>query len=77
MNQAMQTSSGGAVEYLTPAQACELVPGLTVPHLAQLRFTGKGPKFLKPTPRKVLYRRHDVIEWLEASERTTTAEVAQ
>lgn len=65
------------IEYLTPAQACELVPGLTVPHLAQLRFTGKGPKFLKPTPRKVLYRRADIIDWLEASERTSTAEVAR
>lgn len=60
-------------EYLTPAQAAELVPGLTVGHLAQLRFTGEGPKFLKPTPRKVLYRRQDIVDWLEASERTSTA----
>lgn len=59
--------------YLTPAQACQLIPGMTVNHLAQLRFIGKGPKFLKPTPRKVIYRRVDVIEWLEASERTSTA----
>lgn len=25
--------------------------------LAQLRYTGKGPKFLKPTKRTVLYRK--------------------
>lgn len=62
-------------EYLTPTQATEVIPGMTVGHLAQLRFTGVGPKFLKPTPRKVLYRRRDLIEWLEASERTSTAEV--
>lgn len=62
--------------YLTPKQVCDLVPGLTVAHLGQLRFTGKGPKFLKPSPRKVIYRERDVIEWLEASERTTTADVA-
>ncbi len=60
-------------QYLTPTQAAELMPGMTVEHLAQLRFTGKGPKFLKPTPRKVFYRRRDIIDWLEASERTSTA----
>ncbi|MGF6821928.1 hypothetical protein M2317_000814 [Microbacterium sp. ZKA21] len=64
-------------EYLTPAQAIEVIPGMTVAHLAQLRFTGNGPKFLKPTPRKVLYRRSDLIAWLEASERTSTAEAAR
>ncbi|MDQ1217187.1 helix-turn-helix transcriptional regulator [Microbacterium arborescens] len=63
-------------EYLTPKQAADLVPGMTTNNLAQLRFTGKGPKFLKPTPRTVVYRRSDVIAWLEASERTSTAAVA-
>lgn len=62
--------------YLTPDQVCALVPGMTKSNLAQLRFTGKGPKFLKPTPRTVVYRESDVIEWLEASERTSTAEAA-
>lgn len=64
-------------EYLTPAEAVKLVPGMTVAGFAQLRFTGKGPKFLKPTPRKVVYRRSDIIEWLEASERTSTAAVTR
>lgn len=59
--------------YLTPDQVCTLVPGMTKSNLAQLRFTGKGPKFLKPTPRTVVYRESDIIEWLEASERTSTA----
>lgn len=61
-------------DYLKPKNVCELVPGMTESHLGQLRYTGKGPKFLKPTPRTVLYRRRDVIEWLETSERTSTAE---
>ncbi|GGM58622.1 helix-turn-helix transcriptional regulator [Microbacterium saperdae] len=60
-------------KYLTPAQTCDLIPGMTVGHLAQLRFTGKGPKFLKPTPRTVLYRTADIIAWLENSEQTSTA----
>lgn len=64
-------------DYLTPQQAADLVPGMTITNLAQLRFKGRGPKFLKPTPRTVVYRRRDVIEWLEASERTSTAAVTR
>lgn len=60
-------------KYLRPAEAAALVPGLTAGSLAQLRFTGKGPKFLKPTAKTVLYRESDVIAWIEASERTSTA----
>lgn len=41
---------------------------------AQLRYTGKGPKFLKPTKRTVLYRKQDVDEWLNSSEHTSTIE---
>ncbi|MDQ1130235.1 AlpA family transcriptional regulator [Microbacterium sp. SORGH_AS_0888] len=65
-----------ASTYLTPKEAADLIPGMTTSTLAQLRFKGQGPKFLKPTPRKVVYRERDVIDWLEASERTSTAEVA-
>lgn len=60
-------------DYLTPEEAAALVPGMTKNNLAQLRFSGRGPKFLKPTPRTVVYRRADIIGWLEASERTSTA----
>ncbi|GAB2973577.1 hypothetical protein GCM10027282_09960 [Frigoribacterium salinisoli] len=60
-------------EYLTPKDVTKLAPGITEPLLAQLRFRGTGPQFLKPTPRKVLYRRSDVEAWLEASVQTSTA----
>jgi predicted DNA-binding transcriptional regulator AlpA len=46
--------------------------GLTEGHLAQLRYTGKGPKFVKLTGRQVRYRPTDVAEWLEAQTRTRT-----
>lgn len=59
---------------LAPDDVCEIAPGITKGLLAQLRYLGTGPKYLKPTPRTVLYRESDVIEWLEASERTGTAE---
>ncbi|MET3510826.1 helix-turn-helix transcriptional regulator [Plantibacter flavus] len=58
--------------YLSPGEVCEIIPGMTPNNLAQLRFTGKGPKLLKPTPRTVVYREADVVAWLEASERTIT-----
>ena len=41
--------------------------------LAQLRYTGKGPKFLKPTARTVLYRKGDVDDWMDANEQISTA----
>ena len=61
--------------YLSPREVAEMIPGMTTANLGQLRFTGKGPTFLKPTPRTVVYRERDVIDWLEASERTSTATV--
>lgn len=54
--------------YLKPEAVCEMVPGLTKGALAQLRYKGVGPRFLKPTPKTVLYREADIIGWLEASE---------
>lgn len=61
-------------EYITQEEVCELVPGLTVGQLAQMRYTGQGGlKFYKPTPRKVLYKRDEVLEWVEKSARLTTA----
>ena len=61
-------------EYITPGEVCDLVPGLTVGQLAQMRYTGlSGLKFYKPTPRKVLYKRSEVLEWVEQSGRLTTA----
>jgi hypothetical protein len=63
-------------EYLSPEQVCELVPGLTVANLKDLRSSGKGPAFCKPTGERghvTVYRRTDVVAWVEQS-RTTTRE---
>jgi hypothetical protein len=56
---------------LTPEDVTYLT-GITREALAQLRYTGKGPVFLKPTARTVLYREHDIANWLDASERSIT-----
>ncbi len=62
--------------FISAEEACELLPGMTVGLLAQLRFRGNGPRYYKPTPRKVLYRESDLLEWLDASARTGTSQVA-
>ena len=58
--------------YLTPDDVVRLVPGTSKASLAQRRYQGKPPKFLKPTARLVLYREKDVRDWIEESEQTMT-----
>lgn len=43
---------------------------MTVGQLAQLRYVGRGPVFLNPTPRTILYRRSTLDTWLDASQRS-------
>lgn len=57
---------------LSPQDVCDVVPGMTVAGLAQLRFRGEGPRFIKPSARKVVYRQSDVEAWLQSNERTST-----
>lgn len=60
--------------YLSPAQVCDFVPGLTVANLQELRKTGRGPKYRKPTGehgRVIIYAEADVRAWVEAGTVTT------
>ncbi|MEE8701786.1 helix-turn-helix transcriptional regulator [Bifidobacterium crudilactis] len=45
-------------------------------NLAQLRYSGKGPVYLKPTPRTILYRKSDVDTWLASSARQTAEQTS-
>lgn len=45
----------------------------SIVHLAQLRHRGKGPNFIKFSPKKVLYRKSSVDAWLADRERTITS----
>jgi predicted DNA-binding transcriptional regulator AlpA len=58
-------------EFIQPAEAAELT-GISIAALAQLRHRGQGPRFYKPTARAVLYKRAEVLAWVEASVRTKT-----
>lgn len=53
---------------------CAYVPGMTEGRAAQLRYTGKGPRFFKPSGRTILYRKEDVDRWIEESARVSTAD---
>lgn len=62
-------------EYMTPEQVCDIIPGMTKGKLAQLRLiTGKGPRYYKPTDRTVIYKRSEVLAWVENSVMLGTAE---
>lgn len=58
-------------EFIQPAEVTEIT-GLSIAALAQLRYQGRGPRFYKPTPRTVLYKRAEVVAWVEGSAQTST-----
>jgi hypothetical protein len=59
-------------EFVQPAVVSEMT-GMSTGALAQLRYTGGGPRFYKPTPKTVLYKRSEVVAWVEASVRDRTS----
>jgi hypothetical protein len=62
-------------EYMTSAQY-EALRGLKPGSARAERVRGGGCRYLKPTARKVLYKKSDVIAWLERRSFTSTAEEA-
>lgn len=61
----MSTAVIGSEPYVSDDDVVSRMPGMTKGNLAQLRYTGKGPKFYKPSPRVVLYKWSDVQAWIE------------
>jgi predicted DNA-binding transcriptional regulator AlpA len=56
---------------LTPAEAGAQL-GLTPAALAQLRYTGGGPCFVKLTAKAVRYRQSDLDRWIAGKARSST-----
>lgn len=46
--------------------------GIPVGSLAQMRYRGNGPKFVKLGPKSVRYRDSDIKEWLEQNVKDRT-----
>ena len=59
-------------KYLSPDQVCEVIPGMTVGLLKQMRFRGDGPPYVKVSPRRIAYAEGSLHEWLQSNERTST-----
>lgn len=53
-------------DFILPGEAAELT-GLTIHGLTQLRYLGQGPVYYKPSKRVVLYRRSEVLAWVEST----------
>lgn len=60
-------------KYLTTSQVGELL-GLSTGALAQMRFKGTGPLYVKLGGRSVRYRQDDVEQWIEERIRRRTDE---
>ncbi|MGO2937974.1 MAG: helix-turn-helix transcriptional regulator [Glutamicibacter arilaitensis] len=56
---------------LTPAQLAERF-GMTKEALAQMRYRGNGPRFIKLGGRQVRYSEADVQAWLDQQTRDRT-----
>lgn len=56
----MSAAMTGFEPYISDDEVVSRMPGMTKGNLAQLRYTGKGPKFYKPSPRVALYKWSDV-----------------
>ena len=58
-------------DFIPPAEVSEIT-GLSLNSLAQLRSHGTGPLYYKPTAKTILYRRSEVVAWIEESARIST-----
>ncbi|MEO9015183.1 MAG: AlpA family phage regulatory protein [Terrimesophilobacter sp.] len=59
-------------QLLTSIEVGEIL-AMTRGALAQLRYLGTGPRYVKLSGRSVRYREQDITDWIEASIRTCTA----
>jgi len=62
-------------ELLTPGQAGAQL-GVSIGSLAQMRYLGTGPLYIKLTGRAVRYRVADLDAWIESRVRASTASPA-
>jgi hypothetical protein len=69
MSLAIETASS---PFIDQDAARELLGGISRGALAQMRYEGRGPAFYK-VGRKILYRADDVVEFIESTRRTSTA----
>lgn len=57
--------SSPASAWITPAQACNRIPGMTLEALASLRESRNGPRYYKPNLHTILYLEYEVDQWAD------------
>ena len=62
-------------ELLTPKQAGEILR-MSSHSLAQMRYLGNGPVYIKISAKTIRYRRADLESWIEAHTQTRTRLIA-
>ncbi len=65
------SASGLSHDYLSPADVCQLLPGVTIQTLAMWRYRGKGPPYRK-LGRIVVYFVDGLDQWIEDTGRGRT-----
>lgn len=68
----MAAPATSAPEPLATGKEVAAYLGVTESNLGQLRYVGRGPKFIKLTGRAVRYAWADVFEWVEQQKRDRT-----
>lgn len=56
--------------WLSPAQVCERVPGMTEEILTQRRVKNLPPQFFKPSQKTVIYELSVIDEWVRSTAST-------
>ena len=66
---ALRARSGATeeVRWLSPAEVCEVIPGMTLTLLQRMRDAGKGPRYAKPSPKTVVYSLADVNAYVRST----------
>ena len=59
--------------YLSPEEVCDLIPGMTKSILARMRFRGEGPRYVRASPKVIVYSEDEIFSWLDGAARQGTA----
>ncbi|MBN7792394.1 helix-turn-helix transcriptional regulator [Microbacterium esteraromaticum] len=62
-----RASAAEQTTWLSPAEVCEVIPGMTVTLLSRMRDAGKGPRYAKPSPKTVVYALADVNAYVRST----------
>ena len=72
-SQVIETYHNASDEAVFPPETLFLVYGFSLPWLQKKRCEGGGIPFFKPTPKKVFYKKSDVIEYINNNRMLHTA----